>query len=74
MSSSCQVFTVANKSFDTPRFRTMRHQVRMEVVAKTGKKMLDVGMILSKLMIRANKKFVQKMLEPVDIGKKVICK
>jgi hypothetical protein len=56
MTSSTQVFTVANKSSNTTRFRTMRHQVRMEIVAKSGKKTLDVGFVLNELMQRANEK------------------
>ena len=70
MTSSTQVFTVATKSFDAPRFRTMRHQIRMEIVAKTGKKSLDVASILSEMMIRANEKetvdFLDAKANPFD--------
>lgn len=70
MIGSNQVFTVATKSSDSSRFRTMRHQVRMEIVAKSGKKSLDVASILSELMIRANEKetvdFIDANANPFD--------
>jgi len=56
MSRSNQVFTVANKASESPRFRMMKHQVRMEVAVKTGMKTIGVGRILSDLMKRANEK------------------
>jgi len=56
MSRSNQVFTLASKAPDTPRFCTMTHQVRMEVAVKTGMKTIGVGRILSELMKRANDK------------------
>ena len=65
-----QAFTVATKPSDTSRFRTMRHQIRMEIVAKTGKKSLDVASILSEMMIRANEKetvdFLDANANPFD--------
>ena len=56
MSSTPQVFTMATKATGPPRFRTMKHQVRMEIVAKTGKKSINAGSILADLMTRANEK------------------
>ena len=56
MTSTPQVFTMATKSPSTKGFRTMKHQVRMEVVAKTGKKSIDAGTILAELMVRSNEK------------------
>ena len=56
MSRSNQVFTLASKASESPRFRTMKHQVRMEVAVKTGMKTIGVGRILSELMKRANEK------------------
>ena len=56
MSRSNQVFKVAHKAQEATSFRTMRHQVRMEVAVKTGKKTIGVGRILSDLMKRANEK------------------
>ena len=56
MSRSNQVFTLASKASESPRFRTMKHQVRMEVEVKTGMETIGVGRILSELMKRANEK------------------
>lgn len=56
MSSSKQVFTMSAKSGSPTRYRTMKHQVRVEIVAKTGKKTIDVGMILTEMIHRANDK------------------
>ena len=70
MIGSTQAFTVATRPSDTSRFRTMRHQIRMEIVAKTGKKSLDVASILSEMMIRANEKetvdFLDANANPFD--------
>jgi hypothetical protein len=50
----------------------MRHQVRMEIVAKTGMKSIDVGTILAELMVRANEKenveFIDINGDPFDIS------
>ena len=56
MSSSKQVFTMATMSGSSNRYRMMKHQVCMEIVAKTGKKTIDVGTILTEVMHRANDK------------------
>jgi hypothetical protein len=52
------------------RLQMMKHQVRMEIVAKNGVKNLDVGMILSELLIRANDKenvdFINVTGKPFD--------
>ena len=47
----------ANKPTNTFQgFKMLKHQVRMEVVAKNGMKKLDVGHILNDLMQKANEK------------------
>ena len=50
----------------------MKHQVRMEIVAKTGKKSINAGSILADLMIRANEKENVEFLDihsvPFDIS------
>jgi len=70
MSRSNQVFTLASKASESSRFRTMKHQVRMEVAVKTGMKTVSVGRILSELMKRANEKesvdFVDIHGDPFD--------
>ena len=38
------------------RYKMLKHQIRMEVVAKSGTKNLDVGNLLHELMIRSNEK------------------
>jgi hypothetical protein len=70
MSCSNQVFTMARKAPDFPCFRTMPHQVCMEVAVKTGMKTVGVGRILSELMKRANEKenvdFIYIHRDPFD--------
>jgi hypothetical protein len=56
MLSSKQVVTMSSKPGSSNRYRTMKHQVRVEIVAKTGKKTIDVGMILTEVIHRANDK------------------
>jgi hypothetical protein len=72
MTSTLQVFTMVTKGSNTPRFCTMRHQVRMESVAKTGMKSIDAGTILTELMVRANKnenvEFIDINGDPFDIS------
>ena len=72
MSSTQQVFSTVTRSPPTQRFRTLKHQVRMEIVAKTGKKSINVGTLLADLMIRANEKesvdFTDIHSNPFDIS------
>jgi len=56
MTGTPQVFTMATTVPSAQRFRTMKHQVRMEIVAKTGKKSINAGSLLADLMARANEK------------------
>jgi len=56
MSKSLFKFKVTKTSNTFPGFKMLKHQVRMEVVAKNGMKKLDVGHILSDLMQKANEK------------------
>jgi hypothetical protein len=53
-SGSKQVVTMSAKPGSSNRYCTMKHQVRMEIVAKTGKKTINVGMILTEVIHRAN--------------------
>jgi hypothetical protein len=55
MSKSSFKFTPTKTNNTFPGFKMLKHQVRMEVVAKNGTKKVNVGVILSDLMKRANK-------------------
>ena len=56
MSKSSFKFKVTKPVNTFPSVKMLKHQVRMEVVAKNGMKKLDVGHILSDLMQKANEK------------------
>jgi hypothetical protein len=67
--SSTKIVTTPTPS-PTSQFRMMTHQVRMEIVAKNGVKSLDVGNILTELIVRANEKetvdFIDVTGKPFD--------
>lgn len=54
MSKSSFKFKANKPNNSFPGFKMLKHQVRMEIVAKNGMKKLDVGHILHDLMQRAN--------------------
>ena len=54
MSKSSFKFKVTKPTNTFPGFKMLKHQVRMEIVAKNRMKKLDVGHILSDMMQRAN--------------------
>ena len=56
MSKSSFKFKLTKPTNTFQGFKMLKHQVRMEVVAKNGMKKLDVGHILSDLIQRANEK------------------
>jgi hypothetical protein len=64
MSKSSLKFKVTKPTNTFPGFKMLKHQVRMEIVAKNGMKKLDVGHILSHLMQRKNE---QVKVDFIDI-------
>jgi len=54
MSKSSFKFTPTKVNNTFPGFKILKHQVRVEIVVKSGTKKVNVGVILSDLMKRAN--------------------